>query len=477
MNYSIDMNEKLSSNFIETSKSILQSKYYYNVEIGGRGGGKSVCFGESLILATMADKYNSAVIMRYKEDIRPKVYGNLIDCLRYLGVQKCWKIKYKPMEMVLLDCDGNETDTSIYFFGCDDEDESKGIKATRGTGFRRAWLEEANRFSSKSVMENIINSIDRDNDNLFNCLISYNPPREEDHWINNWVVELFGGRVGKQLGYNSDEIVISQTIKKGPVSKEVKSRVHYSSYLDLIEGGKPEFISDTWFATAERSRECNPTFWRWNYLGDTTGSGANILHNIRDWEYIENINDILGCQLFYWGADCSNGGDDAFAITKVLYEPDLRDLYILDERLITGRIEKEELAINKFKQTAEAIYELNPDNESMYGDGAVPTNIAFLSKDFGVNISNAKKGRPWKKLTCAIWLSGLNNIYIDKQRTPTCYHEFKKWSYKVDKHTDKIDYSHVQDGEDHTVDSVLYSLADWITLYNDGGYEDASSIQ
>ena len=467
----IDMHEKLSNNFIDTSKAIMSNKYHINIELGGRGGGKSVCIGESLILATMADKYNSCVLMRYKEDIRPKVYGNLIDCLRYLGVQKYWKVKYKPMEMVLLDSDGKETDTSIYFFGCDDENESKGIKATRGTGFRRVWLEEANRFSSKSVIENIINSIDRDNDNIFSCIISYNPPREEDHWINNWVVELFGARVGRQLGYTSDEIIVDQQIDKGGVIKNIQSRVHYSSYLDLIENGRADFISDTWFATADRSRQCNPSFWKWNYLGDIAGSGANILSNIRDWEYVDNINEILGCELFYWGTDCSNGGNDPFCVTKVLYEPDLRDLYILDERIITGRIEQEELAINKFKQTAEAIYELNPDNESMYGDGAVPTNIAFLNKDFGVNISNAKKGRPWKKITCAIWLSGLNNIYIDKQRTPNCYSEFKRWSYKVDKHTDKVDYSHVQDGEDHTVDSVLYALADWITLYNDGGNE------
>lgn len=467
----IDMKEKLSTNFLDTSKALIKNQYYLNFEIGGRGGGKSVCIGESIILSTMADKYNSCVIMRYKEDIRPKVYGNLVDCLRYLGVQKYWKIKYKPMEMVLLDSDGKETDTSIYFFGCDDENESKGIKATRGTGFRRAWLEEANRFSSKSVVENIINSIDRDNDNVFSCIISYNPPMDEDDWINKWVLELFNNRVGKRLGFSSDEIIISQHINKDGHDKEIKSRIHYSSYLDLIEGGKPDFIADTWYAQAERSRECNNSFWLWNYLGAITGSGANILHNIKKWTYQENINEILGCELIYTGCDCSNGGDDPFTVIKCLYEPDLRDIYILDERIITGRIEQEDLAINKFKATAEAIYELNPDNEYMYGDGAVNTNIAFLNKDFGVNISNAKEGRPWKKITCAIWLAGINNIFIDEDRTPEAYRELKKWSYKVDKRTDKIDYSHVQDGDDHIVDALLYALADWITLYNDGGQE------
>ena len=472
----IRIKEYLSDNFIDTFKAIVDCSYAYNVEIGGRGGGKSVAIGESLLLATMADKYNTAIIMKYKEDLRYKVYANMIDAIRYLGLEKYWKCKFKPMEMVLLDIYGNETDTSIYFFGCDDENETKGIKATRGTGFRRAWLEEANRFTNMSVIENIINSIDRDNGNKFTCIMSYNPPMNEDDWINSWVYDYFGGRVGTRLGYETDELIVDQEIEKDKQIKKIKSRVHYSCYLDLIDNGHADFISDTWYTRAERSKICNNKFWRWMYLGDITGSGVNILSNIKEWTYDPDISEKIGSVLVHCGVDASNGGNDSWDVIKVLYEPDLGDIYILDEREVTGRIEDEELAINKYRAVADAILEINPDNEFMYGDGAVPTNIQMLAKDFDINIDNAKKRKGYKKISAVLWIAGLNNIYIDKEHTPISYKQLKNWSYKVDKRTDKIDYSQTKDKDDHMCDALIYALIDYITVYSNGGYTDADSI-
>lgn len=465
MNLNIKLSDVISDNFKETFRSIVDCEHYLHVEKGGRGSGKSVCIGEALVIGAMTYNESACVVMKYNADLKTKVVDNFTFCINNLGLKRFWKLRQKPWEYVLLH-NGKETDISIRFFGCDNEQDSKGFKARNGDGFKWTWFEEANRFKSWSVIQSIIDTTDRYS-GASSIILSFNPPKDTDNFVNTYFSELFGSNCGKVLGFDSDTVYKEQEYEKAGVKKKVINMMHHSSYLDLVAAGKEHWINDNWFQNAERSKITNNTFWRWNYLGEVTGSGATILNNIRDWQYDEFIGDKVGSVLVHYGLDASNMGADPWALVKVLWVPDVRDLYILDERIIQGKLNDDQLAYDKYKEVAMAIHEVNPDNKFMYGDGAVPANIQMLNRDFGINISNAKsgKGRHYSKASAITWIAGLNNIYVDKNRTPQCYKELKQWSYRVDPKTDKIDYSKLPDGNDHTCDAIIYGLIDYITLW------------
>ena len=466
MDINLKLREQVSENFRESFKSVVECEHYFHVEKGGRGSGKSVDKGKAFVTGCMTYKTSACVIMKYQADLKTKVVDNFTFCINELGVSKYWKLKQKPWEYVLLDKKGKETNISIRFFGCDDEQESKGFKSRTGEGFKYIWFEEVNRFKNWDVVQSIIDTVDRYNGKS-TIVFTYNPPKDEDNWTNKHFIEMFGGNCGKQLGYDTDTLYMEQTIEKAGVKKLIKNMMHHSTYLDLIECGKESWINDNWYYNAERSRECNPKFWEWNYLGSITGSGTNILDNVRDWDYDENISEKVQSVLVHYGADASNMGQDPWAVVKVLYVPSKRDLYILDERVVTGKPSDNQTGYDKYAEVAKAIRELNPHNEFMYGDGAVSANIYMLAKDFGINIANAKsgKGRNYNKMSAITWMAGLNNIYVDGSRTPLTKEELVSWHYRIDPKTDKVDYSKVPDGNDHFCDAIIYALIDYITLY------------
>lgn len=470
MDISIKVSDVLSDNFKESFKSIVDCEHYIHVEKGGRGSGKSVCIGEAIVIGVMKHKQSACVIMKYNADLKTKVVDNFTFCINNLGLKQFWKLRQKPWEYVLLDKCKRETDVSIRFFGCDNEQDSKGFKARNGDGFKWTWFEEANRFKSWNVIQSIIDTTDRYSGSS-TVILSYNPPKDVDNYVNTYFIQLFGQNCGKSIGFDTNTIYKESEYEKAGVKKKVINMMHHSTYLDLVEAGKEQWINDNWFQNAERSRENNNIFWLWNYCGMVTGSGATILNNIREWVYDEYIGGKVHSVLIHYGLDASNMGADPWALVKLLWVPDVRDLYILDERIIQGRLEDSELAYDKYREVACAIKELNPDGKFMYGDGAVPANIQMLSKDFGINITNAKsgKGRHYNKMSAITWIAGLNNIYVDKNRTPQCNKELRQWSYMIDPKTDKIDYSKPPDGNDHCCDAIIYALIDYITVW--GGRE------
>ena len=465
----IRLREHVSENFKEVFKSILDCEHYMHVLKGGRYSGKSVAVGKAFVLGTMKYKTSACVLMKYQADLKTKAVDNFTFCINELGLADHWKLKQKPWEYVLLNEDGTESNISIRFFGCDDEQNSKGFKSREGEGFKYIWFEEANRFKSWDVVNSIIDTTDRYNKSPSTVVFAYNPPKDEDNWVNQHFIEMFGGNCGRAIGYKTDTLYEEHTVLKAGVPKTTKNMMHHSTYLELIECGKAHWINDNRYVEMERSRECNPRYHAWNYLGAITGSGANILDNVRDWKYDENISSKVQSVLVHYGVDASNMGKDPWHAVKVLWVPDKRDLYILDERVVDGKPDNTQTAYNKYAEVAKAIKELNPYNEFMYGDGAVPANILMLAKDFSLNIRNAKSRHNYSKMAAITWLEGLNNIYIDPTRCPVLYRQLKNWHYRIDPKTDKIDYSKLPDGDDHGCDAVIYALIDYITQYSMGG--------
>ena len=152
---------------------------------------------------------------------------------------------------------------------------------------------------------------------------------------------------------------------------------------------------------------------------------------------------------------------------KCLWKPSTKDLYIIDEKVIQGSVGQSTVD-NKYKEVADAWIKLNPLNKTGYGDSAVPYNIEGVRNQQvkvgnylqHTNVYPAKKGFHYSKTRSVIFLQNLNGIYIDKNKTPIAYKEFSNYRYKIDKPGNIT--TDLQDGNDHSIDAVIYSLVDVI---------------
>lgn len=443
----IKLDDKVSENFKKIFYWIVECAHYMFVLKGGRYSSKSVTAGEAVVAGVMKYKKSAIMLMQYKADLSSKIVDNITFCINNLGVQDCWKLKKSPYEYVLLDSNEKETNVSIRFYGCDNVQDTKGMKSRTGEGFKYIWFEEVNRFKNWEVVQSIIDTCDRLTDTKACVIMTYNPPKDGHNWVN----ERFNAPVGKALGYKTDLGIMTFEFKKNGIVKEKNTVIHHSTMEDLIENGHDEWVADGIYGSAMESKENNPSFYRWNYLGDIVGSQAAVFDNICDWTYNEDYENKTTCD--YHGIDASNGGSDPWRYIEVAYDSANKDLYILKEFNVVGRNSEVDV---KFDNVAYKFKEVNKNNILTYGDGAVPDNVNAL-KNRGCNVVLVHKDR---KVRGVMWLQSLNHIYIDRDRTPYAYQEFISYEYKLDKQDELT--NDLKDGNDHSIDACRYALVNVI---------------
>ena len=458
----IRLDDNISDNFKQVFNWILNNNHYMFVLRGGRYSGKSVVVGMAIILGVMKNKKSAVCLMQYKSDLGTKIVDNFTFCINELHVQKYWKLKKSPYEYVLLDNNGKETSISIRFYGCDTNQDTKGMKSRTGEGFKYIWFEEANRFKSWEVVQSIIDTCDRLNEPS-SVILTYNPPRDDSNWVN----EKFDAPLGKALGYKNNTGIKRYKFTKAGVTKEMSTVIHHSTMEDLIEAGHADWVSDGIYGSAMNAKENNPNFYKWNYLGESQGGDATVFWNISDWKYDEHISDKVQSVLFKYGVDVSNGGQDPYALIKALWVPDKRDIYILGSEQIVGNIGNvgTDNDINMdndvYQVVADKIVNMcDTQYDAIYCDGIVK-NIAqsIINKvDNRRLMYNAKNSFHYSKQRSVMWLQGVNHIYIDKLHDPIAYEQFKKYSYKLDKE-DKVTCV-LQDGNDHLIDALIYGFVE-----------------
>ena len=457
----IKLDDKVSNNFKRIFNWIVNCTHYMFVLKGGRYSAKSVTIGQAIVLGVMTYKKSAVCLMQYKADLGEKLVDNFTFCINNLGVSKYWKLKKSPYEYVLLDNNGNETNISIRFYGCDDMQNTKGFKSRTGEGFKYIWFEEANRFRNWEVIQAAIDTCDRLAGEQSCVILSYNPPRDTHNFMN----EKFGDApVGKALGFKTDTAIKKYTFIKDGVEKEQTTVIHHSTLEDLIDAGHSDWVKDSTYGNAMESKQNNPKFYSWNYLGALQGGDAQVLWNIYDWTLVNDISSKVESVLFRAGLDCSNGGNDNWFGIKCLWVPDKRDIYILGEFDYVGNIgslnSNNDIQMDGIFGTVADKLKALASNEvdTVYGDGANKYNILGVkNKLYGLlNLQNAKEGYHYSKERSVTFLQGLNHIYIDKYVTPEAYRQLNKWSYQLDK-DDKVTCK-LKDGDDHACDALLYSL-------------------
>ena len=388
---------------------------------GGRGSTKSSFISVCIVLLIVAfPKTNAVVIRRFGNTLRDSVFQQILWAISALGLDAYFKAKISPMEIVYL-----PTGQRIVFRGADDPLKLKGVKFTKGY-CAIVWLEELDQFEGIDAVRSILNSLRRGGDDFW-LFYSYNPPKTVYSWTNIECLERLR---------RSDTLV------------------RHSSYLDVVDS-HPEWIGRPFIEEAEYLRETNEKAWRWEYLGEVTGTGGAVFDNVRDVR--------LGDDSIRRFSRTRNGIDwgwfpDPWRFVRCGWEPAARRLTIFEEHTAnkmtpeqTGRIVVEAMTFSD-----------EPGEEPYFHDEPIwcddtpdaKQQMAVYRRECGLRAHAARKGH-MRRLSYE-WLAGLREIVIDSERCPLTFAEFTLKEYMRDRDGTWID--EIPDGNDHSIDAVRYAM-------------------
>ncbi|MGQ4559266.1 PBSX family phage terminase large subunit [Levilactobacillus hammesii] len=381
---------------------------------GGRGSTKSSFISLEIVLGIMKDTDANAVVMRrYASNLRESVYDQYLWAIDTLDVSHLWADSVSPMQLTYI-----PTGQQIRFKGADKPEKIKSQKFRHGyTKYKH--FEEVADFKGWKEIRNINQSLNRGGSNIV-TFYSYNPPASVNSWVN---------QAREEEGRREDTLV------------------HESDYLSVPRSwlGK-EFLAD-----AEQLKKDNPKAYAHEYLGEVTGTGAEVFNNLT----IREITDeeISRFDKIYHGMDFGFA-HDPLSYGDAYWDAARRRVFLFNEIYQVGMTNRE---------AVKAIKKLNPMNEIITADSAEPRTIAEF-RDYGLNVVGARKG-PGSREHGFKWLQDLREIVIDPVRCPNTAREFTSYELARDPNGNfKAGYP---DGNDHSIDKTRYELE---SLMKKGGF-------
>lgn len=391
---------------------------------GGRGSTKSSFISICIVLLIVNNPSANAVIMRrFSNTLRRSVYTQVLWAIRELGLTDYFRATVSPMEVTY-----KPTGQKIIFLGLDDPLKSKG--AVFETGYAAIqWYEELDQFNGWEDVSSAQKSYKRGG-STFWTFYSYNPPRTLWSWVNKKALEM---------------------------ERKPGCMVNHSSYLDVIGNGTPEWIGEPFIEEAEYLRDTNEQQYRWEMLGEITGTGGNVFDNI-----VERTITDEEIRTF---DNPRNGVDwgwfpDPWRFIRCEFQHSARRLIIYDERSAnkmmpsdTGRIVAEALTYSDDGKAAPYFH-----NQMVWCDDTADGKVqmATYRREYGIKAHPARKGN-MRRLSYQ-WLAGLREIVIDPKRCPLTFEEFSLKEYAKDRDGNWMD--EIPDGNDHSIDAVRYAVMD-----------------
>lgn len=391
---------------------------------GGRGSTKSSFISICIVLLVIQNHDANAVIMRrFSNTLRRSVYTQMLWAIRELGLADYFRATVSPMEMTY-----KPTGQKILFLGLDDPLKSKGAVFEVGYAAIQ-WFEELDQFTSWDDISSALKSYKRGGD-MFWTFYSYNPPKTMWSWVNAKALEM--------------------EHKPGCV-------VHHSTYLDVVANGTSAWIGEPFIEDAEWLKATNPMQYRWELLGEITGTGGNVFDNVVRRAVTEK--EIQTFDNFRNGIDWG-WFPDPWRFIRCEFQANARRLIIFDEHSAvktlpseTGRIVVEALTYSDDSKTAAYFHD-----QSIWCDDTADGKVqmATYKREYGLHVRPARKGN-MRRLSYQ-WLAGLREIVIDDARCPLTFEEFASKEYERDKDGRWVD--EIPDGNDHSIDAVRYAVMD-----------------
>lgn len=387
---------------------------------GGRGSTKSSFISVVIVLLVITFPWVNAVVFRRQANtLRDTVFGQILWAIGALRLDGCFYTSKSPLEIVYL-----RTGQKIIFRGLDDPKKRKG--AVFPVGYCAVqWFEELDEFNGWDDISSTLRTYRRGGSRFW-TFYSYNPPRSLWSWVNKKALEM--------------------QRKRGCV-------VDHSTYLDVIDGGHSDWLGEKFIEDAEYEKEEHPTGYRWEFLGEITGTGGSVFENVvqvslTDKE-IESF-DNLRCGVD-WG-----WFPDPWRFVMCEWQPARRRLVLFRELSAnrttpkdTGAMVREALTYRDARHDEPTYH-----RDAVWCDSAEPSSIDVYRRQCGLNARAADKGG--MRRASYQWLEGLREIAIDPERCPRAWEEFTLCEYAKDRAGRWLDdYS---DGNDHSIDAVRYAM-------------------
>ena len=230
----------------------------------------------------------------------------------------------------------------------------------------------------------------------------------------------------------------------------------------------PEWLGEVFLNEAQRIQSLNPKVYEHEYLGIPTGNGGEVFTTL---EVREITDEELAMQCYrYVGVDFGFASDPA-AVVALYYDRSTETIYFADEIYKRG-LSNEALAAEIRAHSLDHVGETrkNPitgtetaPEQVIYCDCAEPKSIMDL-RTYGLQARPCTK-RPGCVNYRIKWLQK-RTLVVDPKRTPNIYREFSQYEYDTDKDGNFL--PSVPDAENHTIDSVAYSLDRLIFNKNEG---------
>lgn len=408
------LSQTIAPSFYELHHMIKDNLYSNYWLTGGRGSTKSSFVSLEIVMGMMKDpRANAVVLRRYATTLRESVYDQYLWAIDQLGVSDWWDASVSPMQLTY-----RSTGQQIRFKGADKPEKIKSQKFRVGyTKFKH--YEEVAEFRGMKEIRSINQSLNRGGSDII-TFYSYNPPASVTSWVN---------QAAQEQGLRDDTLV------------------HSSDYLSVPR----EWLGKEFLADAEQLKRDNPKAYAHEYLGEVTGTGAEVFNNLTIREITDD--EIATFDKIYRGADFGFA-HDPLSYGDIYWDSARRRIFLFDEIYQVGMKNRDAVA---------AIKKFNPMNDVVIGDSAEPRTIAEW-RDLGVNIIGAKKG-PGSREHGFKWLQDLREIVIDPVRCPNAAREFS--GYELERDANGNFKSGYPDGDDHSIDRTRYALE---SLMKKGGF-------
>lgn len=401
----IRLSNLIAPAFLDLHKDVREGRHANYWLKGGRGSTKSSFISLEIILGIMSDDHANAIVLRkVANTLRDSVFDQYLWAIDALGVSAYWRDSVSPMLLTYI-----PTGQQIRFKGADKPEKVKSQKFRHGY-IKYKHYEEVDGFNGEAELRSINQSLNRGGSGIM-TFYSYNPPSSQNSWVNQAVI---------QQGLRSDTVV------------------HSSDYRTVPK----QWLGKEFLADAEQLKKDNPKAYAHEYLGEVTGTGAEVFTNLR----IKQISDdvVMAYDRIHRGLDFGFA-NDPLAYVEMQFEPRERKLYIYREYYGVGI---------KNREAVNVISKYDPNNDIIYGDAASPNVIAEY-RDLGVNVVGAKKGAGSRDFGFK-WLQDLREIVIDPIRCPNATREFSTYELARD---NMGGFKHgYPDGNDHTIDATRYAM-------------------
>lgn len=398
----INLSQLIAPSFYAIHNDIKKGKHTEYWLSGGRASTKSSFVSVEIIQGMLQDPNANAIAIRQVKDTTSEsVYEQLLWAIDKLGLSSYWICTKNPERMIY-----KPTGQRIIFRGMDKVEKLKSTKVHKGY-LKYIWYEELTEMKGMEFIRNVNQSLMRGGDK-FCIFYSYNPPASSNNWV------------------NAERLIPNET-----------RLVHHSTYLTVPK----EWLGEPFIIMAEHLKKTNYDKYRHEYLGEVTGTGAEVFTNL-------TVRKITNEELaeFY---NISRGLDFGFAQDPTAY---IVNHYDTKKKRLYLFYEFYKISLSNAKMF-EMIKVENENNDLIYADSAEPRTIAE-GQAVGIKMVGVKKG-PDSVDFGIKWLQDLEEIIIDPVRCPNATKEFTEYALEPDGNGGfKAKYP---DKQNHLIDATRYS--------------------